>query len=116
MNAVPPVEGRMRRFVAACIIALTAPPQASAADCQHDVIRRVTHMSPGSAPYVMASIPVVEIAAGQRLFVMDRTLLDRNPWRAGDKVSLCLDVKWPNFLAVTNHSRPGVLYFRITKD
>ena len=73
-------------------------------------------MSPGAAPFVVASVPVVESASGHRLTLLDGALLDRNPWRTGDKISLCTDAKWPNFIAVTNLSRSGVLYFLISRD
>ncbi len=73
-------------------------------------------MSPGTAPYIIAAVPIVEIASGKRFVVLDGTLLDRHPWRAGDKISLCIDEKWPNFIAVTNLSQSSVLYFLMSQD
>lgn len=73
-------------------------------------------MSPGNAPFVIAAVPVVESASGHRLTLLDGNLLDRNPWRAGDRISLCIDARWPNFIAVTNLERAGVLYFLMSRD
>ena len=106
----------MRRLVAACVIPLMFALPVRAAECQQDSIRHVTRMSPGTAPFVMAAVPVVETIAGKRFILLDGNLLDRNPWRAGDKVSLCRDEEWPGFIAVTNLTRAAVLYFLASRD
>lgn len=97
-------------------MALIAPLPVWATECRQDVVQRITHKSPGTAPYVIAAVPVIESASGHRLVLLDSDLLDRNPWLVGDRISLCLDVRWPNFIAVTNLRHSGVLYFMVSRD
>ena len=103
----------MKNFLAACAIALIAPLPVWAADCQQDTIQRLTRSHPDLARYVVAAAPVIWTASGMDFTVVDQSLLNHNQWQPGDRLSVCPDARWPNFLAVTNIDRNATLFFLI---
>ena len=72
------------------LTALLVAPPAFAADCQHDLISRITHDHNAAMPYVIVT------SSGRHLRIYGQDLINPHDWRAGDSVSVCVDPRGPN--------------------